>query len=137
MVASFSRYHCFASILVAMSVLALGGCNREPAQYTITGEVTYQNQSVADGEIIFSDVKGNAPAAVGRIENGRYQLRTVAGEKQIRITATKKTGKMINGTMGMKYEERVDIIPTKYNTATTLVRSVPPNDNSTLDFRLP
>lgn len=130
-------FYRFASVLVAVGILSPGGCNRGPTQYVITGEVTYQDKPILEGEIFFVDVKGNDPTAVSKIENGRYQLQTVAGEKRIRITAMKKTGKMIDGPMDAKYPECVEIIPAKYNTATTLIRTIPPADKPTLDFRIP
>lgn len=134
---TLNLHYCpFAFILLIVGVLALGGCNRGPTQYVIAGEVTYQDQPVLDGQIFFADVKGNDPTAVGTIEDGRYKLRTVAGEKRVRITATKKTGKMLDGPMGVKCPERIDVIPAKYNTDSTLVRTVPPADKPTLDFRL-
>ena len=42
---------------------------------------------------------------------------------------------MLEGAMGAKYPERVDLIPAKYNSATTLTRAITP-ESSTVDFRL-
>jgi hypothetical protein len=125
-----------ASSLVLAAILLAGGCSRGPAQSKVTGNVTYQGQPVAQGEIIFADDRGGVAPAFATIADGRYELQTVAGKKTVRITASKETGKMIEGAMGAKFPERIDLIPPKYNTASTLVRTVEANGECVLDFPL-
>ncbi len=117
-------------------ILCLAGCGNKASQYTVVGMVTYQGKRVIQGEIVFADAKNAIPAAVGKIENGKYQVSTLAGEKRIRITAAKETGKIIEGPMGVKYPERMDLIPPKYNSASTLTRIVEAKANGILDFQL-
>ena len=128
---------CPATWCAAACLVLFCGCGGGPRQYTVTGEVSYEGQPVAEGEIVFADAEGSGPTATASIENGKYEIKTIAGKKKVRITATRETGKIIEGAMGAKYPERVDLIPPKYNTATTLVRTVDPNGDRVLDFRLP
>ncbi len=118
------------------TILCLAGCNNQPGICVVAGSVTYQGKPIAKGEIVFADAKNIAPAAFGKIEDGKYQVSTLAGEKKIRITAMQETGKTIDGAMGVKYPERVDLIPPKYNSATTLTRVVEPKARGILDFHL-
>jgi len=121
--------------LVLAGIFSLSGCSNKPKEYVVSGEVTYQGQSVVQGDIVFADAKGSAAAAVGKIKDGRYQVRMLPGDKKVRITSTKETGKMLEGAMGAKVPERIDLIPPKYNSATTLTRTITP-ESSTVDFRL-
>jgi hypothetical protein len=116
-------------------IIEFSGCNRGPQQYTVTGAVTYQGAPIEEGNSMFSDAKNISPTAVGKIQNGRYQITTLPGEKQIRITAFKRTGKTIQTAMGTT-PELVDLIPYKYNSATILSQTVERHDGSVIDFHL-
>ena len=117
-------------------IAVIVGCDRGPKQYEITGNVSYQGQPVIVGEIILEDLSGVEPTSFSVIENGHYELWTTAGEKRVRITASVETGKMIEGAMDVSYPERVDLIPPQYNTATTLLRTVDPQGDQSIDFHL-
>ena len=123
---------CVAALLSA----PLCGCGKGPKMHTVTGNVSYQGQPIAEGQIIFSATDGNSPAATVFIENGRYSVVTSAGVKTVRISATKETGRIVEGAMGVKYPERIDFIPPNYNTATTLVRTIDPEGELVIDFQL-
>ncbi len=122
--------------LAAVLILLLGGCNSGPKLYKVSGGVSYRGEAIAEGVIIFAASDGAGPTAVGNIHNGRYELLTTAGEKKVRITASKETGRILEGAMDQKYAERVDLIPPKYNTATTLVRTVDPSGDLLIGFQL-
>ena len=123
---------CFA---IALSAL-LSGCDSGPKQYKVSGKVSYQGEPVAEGDIFFAASDGASATAAGKIHNGRYELLTTAGKKTVRITASRETGKIIEGAMDQKFSERVDLIPAKYNTASTLERTVDPSAGLTIDFEL-
>jgi hypothetical protein len=123
--------------VVAIGLAVLGGCGGHSKQYDISGTVTYQGQPIAEGQIVFVDAKGVEPASAGPIIGGTYHLRTTAGEKRIRITATRKTGEMLDDGNGARYSKRVDLIPPQYNTATKLTCTVDPRRELIFDFRLP
>ena len=122
--------------VTAILVVTLCGCSDGPKQYKVAGSVSYKGQKVVDGTIIFAPDDGIGPSAVGTIADGRYTVLTTAGKKKIRVTATRETGRMRKGAMGQKYAERVDIVPPKYNSASTLVRTVDPSGDWVINFPL-
>lgn len=109
-----NRKRFFLLLICANACALLAGCSNEPRQYDVIGSVTYQGQPIADGQILFED-EGGSGRWPGVIKNGRYQLRATAGPKLVRLTATKETGRMLEGAMDTKVPERIEIIPAKYN----------------------
>jgi len=126
---------CCTALLLA-SLPALAGCDRGSPLYSVSGEVTFAGEPVAAGAIVFADAACSADAHSARIEAGRYALRTTPGDKTIRITATRETGKIIEGAMGVTYPETIDVIPPRYNTKTELHQTVAPQAGQVFDFRL-
>lgn len=122
--------------LLVVVLLCAGGCGAPAREVAVSGSVTYQNQPIETGEIVFADAAGTAPSAHAQITGGKYELRALPGAKQVRITATRETGKMLEGGMGVQVPERIDLIPAKYNTSTTLTCTVEPGENKPIDFKL-
>jgi hypothetical protein len=75
-------------------------------------------------------------SAIGKVAEGHYEIRTSPGETRVRITAPRKTGKMLDDGMGVKTPELVDILPPKYNSASTLTRTIETSGKATIDFKL-
>ena len=124
-------------LLTAILFATTSGCGGGgPTKYTVTGGVKFRGQEVADGKIIFAPQDDVGPSSVSDIVQGRYTIETTAGNKIIRVTATKETGRMIKGAMNHTYAETVDIIPRKYNRASTLVRTVDPATDLVINFDL-
>ena len=122
------------ALYLAASLLLLTGCGGGPDLVTVSGEVTYDGAPVAQGQILFVDV--NAPTSHAQIESGQYKIETAPGAKQVRITATKETGTMLEGAMGAEVPELVDLIPAKYNTTTTLSAEIAADRLDPLNFHL-
>lgn len=56
-----------------IAVLAVCGCNgRGAAQYTVSGEATYQGNPIPVGRIVFQPQDGPGPSGVAKIRNGQY-----------------------------------------------------------------
>jgi hypothetical protein len=121
---------------LAASLLLLTGCGGGPDLVSVSGEVTYDGAPVAEGQIVFADVDGVAPTSHAPIASGKYKIETPAGAKKVRITATKETGKILEGAMGAEVPELVDLIPAKYNTATTLSAEIAADRLDPLNFHL-
>lgn len=122
--------------LLAVILLGVVGCNSAPREVVVTGTVVFQKQPVQTGEILFTDSAGSAASSHAQIVDGKYELKTLPGEKQVRITATRETGKILEGAMGAQIPERVELIPAKYNATTTLTCTVAPGKNPPIDFEL-
>ena len=120
------------ALLVAQSI----GCSHGPKLYDISGAVSYQGQPIADGQIVFEDeapATGRWPAA---IKDGRYSVKATAGQKLVRLSATRETGKILEGGMGAKIPERIDILPPQFNTQSKEKRTVETKGPQTIDFNL-
>ncbi|QDU29212.1 hypothetical protein ETAA8_43190 [Anatilimnocola aggregata] len=121
----------FISLLFAV---ATAGCSLGPRLYQVTGTVKHQGEPIAKGQIQF---EADNPGDVGvcPIENGKYSVKLTAGEKTVRISAPRETGKFTEGGMGAKIPELVDL-PAKFNTASQEKRTVEANEPQTIDFDL-
>jgi hypothetical protein len=76
---------------------ACAGCGS--GLVTVEGDVTFDGQPVEQGTIVFEPADGAGPSAGGSIEAGAYRLSgesgVAPGNKTVRITATRKTGRQI------------------------------------------
>ena len=117
-------------------LLLLVGCSNEPRQYEVTGAVTYQGQPIVDGQIIFEDEAPGQGKWPGLIKDGRYQLKATAGPKLVRLSASRETGKILEGAMDAKIPERVDILPPQFNSQSKEQRTVEAKEPQTIDFNL-
>jgi hypothetical protein len=64
--------------LVLFVLLTIGGCNRRPPTYVVTGTVTYRGKPVEDAGVSFMP-KGMRPASARTDASGRFQLMTFVG----------------------------------------------------------
>ena len=112
---------------------------------SVEGQVTWQGQPVEEGTIVFEPVDGQGPSAGGKIQNGQYRLSGESavqpGEKIVRITAARKTGRKIEAgppsPPGSWVEEVESYIPAEYNSQSKLRCTIPPGKSSRQDFALP
>src|SRR5688572_7230830 len=117
-----------AGALVVVGLLALvavAGCQRGPILVPVSGEVSWQGEKVAAGQIVFADADGTIASAAAPIVSGRYNASVPPGNKIVRITASQATGKMIDGGMGVQIPEQIDLIPAEFNVQSKLTREVP------------
>ncbi len=130
-----------ALMLLALATLLLTGCTSD--RVPVEGTVTFDGQPVEKGTIAFEPADGKGPATGGQVIDGRYSLSGEAsptpGEKIVRISATRKTGRMVPavpepGTDQM-IEEIKPYIPANYNHQTTL-RCTVTKDHARHDFTL-
>jgi hypothetical protein len=113
----------FFAVLAGLVVLAAAGCGKSgPAVYTVSGTVTYDGQTVANGYITFQPEDPTVGAVANPIEGGRYTVPKVhEGKNKVKIQATREVpGK--KGPMGEPAVEQY--IPRKYNDETTLTAEV-------------
>src|SRR5262245_8805828 len=77
------------ALLAALTLLPLSGCGAGTA--TVTGDVTYDGQPVADGSITLRPADGKGPVCGADIKEGKYTATDVPrGPKVVRIEAYKK-----------------------------------------------
>ncbi|WP_339736339.1 hypothetical protein [uncultured Gimesia sp.] len=104
----------------------------------VSGKVSYKNAPLEKGSIQFFPESGEGFQAFGKIENGAYNIDLEqgpsVGKYVVKITALKKTGKMIETEEG-KEEEKKQYLPSKYNQNSELSADIKAGSNS-YDFTL-
>ena len=138
------RFGCRLICLAAMVLSA--GCDSGPKTVAVQGEVSFGGRGVERGKIDLYPVDGTpGPSAAAIIANGRYKLSgkdglVSNGTYLVRITALKKTGKMVANRLdpsGPPVELQDNYIPAIYNSESTLklhVADLP--DKNKVDFQL-
>ncbi|WP_439622724.1 hypothetical protein [Gemmata sp.] len=145
-----SEKACRGPVLAALLGLALSpaGCgpspSPNPARVAVTGRVTLDDAPAPAGTIVFVPVAVGQMQAQGIIQDdGTFAIAAAdgpsPGEYRVEIQCAKKTGRRVaslsssDGT-GM-IDERVPVVPARYNTATTLRQAIAPGENA-LEFQL-
>ncbi|QDU60252.1 hypothetical protein Pan216_10910 [Planctomycetes bacterium Pan216] len=129
-------------ILVILGCSLLGACGglSGPPRCAVSGEVTVDGAPVEQGAITFVPHQGTSgPVAGGAIVEGRFAISErkgpLPGKYLVRIRGSKKTGRLIDvppdsvNPDGEQVEEIIEIVPTRYNEASDLVRELVPGDN--------
>lgn len=131
----FARMPRFDGWYLFLAACCLVGCRGEtgPAKYTVSGTVTLDGKPLSNGDVTFYPVAGNLPAAAGKLEDGRYTFRTVAGEHRVVVRAVSDKPIITSPIDPPLYES---IVPARYNDATTLTADVTPAGRNRFDFDL-
>jgi hypothetical protein len=134
----------FTVLCVALAGSLAAGCGESegPRTSRVYGEVTLGGKPLDDGTIEFSAADGSH-AAQGQIKAGAYDIPAAAGPivdkpYKVSISSLARTGKSKPNLMpggGDAMEELQNIIPSRYNSQTTLSATVTP-DKSRFDFQL-
>ena len=111
------------ALVVASSIL---GCSSEPAQSTVKGTVTLDEQPLANGLINFVAVDASAPTAEATITAGQFEAVVPPGEKRVEIRAPKVTGnrKMYDTPDSPTVDVVAELLPRRYNVDSTLTMTV-------------
>ncbi|MSR31746.1 MAG: hypothetical protein EXR99_09600 [Gemmataceae bacterium] len=132
-------------ILALAFVAVLGffsGCGGPTPEkmYKISGSVSLDGKPLASGEITFEDSVGKAPATC-TINNGQFEGTSSGGKKKVLVSSFKeeemKLPKGVKTGPGQEAgaKSKVNFLPEKYNTATTLSAEVK-QDGDKFEFKL-
>lgn len=110
-------------------VLMLGGCLLAgcggSGKSAISGLIEYDGKPLAKGLIRFVPADGVGPTAEAMIDAGRYTVEVANGKKKVSIAGMEEIGFTLpGGPSGPKVPEYKEVVPAKYNTATTLTYEV-------------
>ncbi|MEX0794077.1 MAG: hypothetical protein WD045_13155, partial [Pirellulaceae bacterium] len=123
------------------------GCGQSyegPRRAPVQGQVSLDGKAVSQGTIEFVPAVGTAgPTAGSRIIDGKFEISEakgpVLGKYQVRISAFGPTGRKMTagsqGPAGAMVDEIGEMLPSKYNTESTLEREIVAGENQ-LDFEL-
>jgi len=126
-----SGFSATAGAAVAL-VLFVSGCGGEKLA-EVRGTVTFDGNSIADGDIIFESPDGSTTPAAGKIVDGQYAVTIAPGPKKVRINAPKPPTKP-DPVMGMIPIE--SLIPKEYNVETKLTADLKPGKQEGVNFDL-
>ena len=130
------------------SLLLAAGCGDSPGanppRLRVSGRITLDGQPVPAGLITFVPLAPTQLQAQGVVrDDGTYVIEAKdgpsPGEYKVEILCDKKTGRRIKSMAspapdGMM-DERIPVVPSKYNTHTVLKKTIAADDN-VLDFDL-
>lgn len=119
-----------------LGLVGLTGCSQPttvgPAKMIASGNVTWNKQPLAKGQVVFVDSEGDSPRTYGgEINNGRYQFEVTPGKKRVEISAREAQG--VSTDPGANLRE---LIPPKYNTKTTLTAEFVKGKEAPVNFDL-
>jgi len=123
----------FAVLLLAE--LPCFGCGTKFSD--VHGKVALLGTPIDKGTIAFVPAGGLGPTAAGRIKEGLYSVPVLPGQYKVRISGFRKVGEhraSVDPNSPMK-EISEEIVPPRYNTATTLIREIKPGEQEE-DFEL-
>jgi len=123
-------------------VVGCGGGN----PCSVGGQVTFDGQPIEDGNIRLDPIEESLGASgAAKITGGKYSIPQdkgmLAGKHQVRISATRSTGRMVpvaevlEGEPQEMREEIIQYIPARYNQESELTVELAPGEN-TKDFDL-
>ncbi len=122
-------------LMLSWVVLALAGCSQTGLiTYQVSGTVTWKEDPLPDGYIVFEAKDGKAHAAAGKITNGEFSFRSTAGPKIVRIMANREKPGQTNKVMGLREKEQY--LPEKYNVNTELQIKVTADGDNRFTFDL-
>lgn len=117
--------------LLLLALLAGLGCG-DQLLVKISGYVSYNNEPIEKGEILFNDAKGKQKPKGAEIKNGKYEIMIYPGDKTVQIFATREIPSL-RTEMGPVFK---GYIPEKYNTKSRLTAKVVPEGNNQFNFDL-
>ena len=125
---------CLRAGLITIATFFVGCCDDAPTTYEVTGRVTYQENPLPSGNIMF--VPDSGPAAAAAIgPDGFYTLKSVAGTHRVVVTATAAAPADADET---NYQPSPPLLPPKFGRAETsgVSVTVQPNSENAIDIRL-
>jgi len=123
-----------ARVLVALSSFVSTGCAAS-GRAGVQGNVTLDGAPVDGGRIMFIPVDSKGRNAYADIKEGRYELAVDQGPSlgthKVEILWFKKTGKKVVGSDPPNLvEEKIQLIPEKYNTKSLVKEEIKPGMNT-------
>lgn len=128
-------------LLILVAITALAGCGGSGRQ-AIEGTVTLDGQPLAEGYLRLRPEPGTAsPAAGAPVKDGAYAIApeggTFAGKFRVEITAMRPSGrKLTHPETGQPYDEKIQVLPPRYNKASELRVDVVEGEANRFDFEL-
>ena len=126
---------CIGALLLGATMLV--GCGAGgTGGYSVAGNVTFQDTTVNNGEIVFTPADGETASIATKITDGKYACQLPSGKSQVRITAYREVpGQFDYSNPGQPAPMIEMYIPDQYNAKSTLEVTVD-GSKKDLDFKL-
>jgi hypothetical protein len=120
-----------AATLLLLLASTLPGCSGSGLA-SVSGEVTFDGERVERGTVRLIAVDGKTPSAEAIIQDGRYRVEAVPGEKRVEIQGFRVVGTARrNDDPSAPLEEVTEpIIPARFNTHSELLLDIPPRSTT-------
>jgi hypothetical protein len=131
------RLRCTGLALMLVCIAVLTGCKGGDERLAISGTVSYKGNPIQEGSIEFVPHPGVKTQSGGPITNGRFRIPAShglePGNYTVKISSMKVEPAGEPG--GLPGKDPEEMIPAKYNTASTLTREIKRGDtNLTFDL---
>lgn len=134
---------CVPVWILALGLSGCGGSSDNLPREPVSGSVSFGGQPLAKGSIVFAPTSDKIPTTVtAGIVDGRYSVPRyeglVPGSYKIAISSLNEVAnaKSVRGLPGKIAPPAKNIIPSQYNTASTLTKEVKAGETNTFDFDL-
>lgn len=121
----------FALGLGLFCLALLAGCGDRLAE--VSGTVKIDGQPLEEGEIIFEEADQSKTPAAGKIAAGKYTVKTLPGNKKVRINAS-RPAKKPDPVLGAAAREAA--VAPEFNEKTKLTATVKPGKQDGVDFEV-
>ncbi|QDT65469.1 hypothetical protein [Calycomorphotria hydatis] len=140
-VAVFFRRCSLCEIIAATIVLTLFGCGPPsdlPPMFPIQGEVTFNDEPLVEGAIIFLPANGIGMKVGAHVKDGIYSTEVPEGIFNVSISApTDEPTSYIDDGEGNQFPEFGEKIPSEYNAKTSLQVVISPEKKTNhMNFNL-
>jgi len=125
-------------LFVGSAGVGCGGADKPFKTARLAGTVKIDGESIENGTISFVPEDGQSPTTGAVIQGGKYAVEVPLGRTKILISAVRGTGRMqkaYDTPDSPTMEITEEVIPARYNVATTLEHDVT-EKKSDLDFDL-
>lgn len=119
-------------ILVGCVLGCGGGGPKMPPTFPVSGTVSLDGKPLAEGSIVFDSTDGKTTASSGGIKDGKFEFRSTAGEKIVRINSPKVTD--AKDEYGSQIS--VELVGQEFHRKSTLKATVKEGDNKDLKFEV-
>lgn len=124
---------CFLSSVLA----GCGGNSDGPKLVMVSGKIPLNGEPLPEGDVIFRPADGKGHAYAGKIKDGTFAHETEAGKKKVEIKSMREVpGKTREDNPGEIVNVREQVVPTKYNSESTLEITVSEEGSDSADFAL-
>lgn len=118
-------------LFLSVCAIVLSGCGSNtpqgPRLYTIAGTAAFMGEPLKDADLLVRSADGKRSAGT-KVTDGKFTLRAPAGQMTVEITALRDVpGEFREENPGERVPVRVQFLPPKYNTESTLTLDVKPD----------